>query len=155
MRRLLLFSFSLLAIYAIQAQDISVRVRQVAFSSTDPDGAGPAKGTVTFKFELKSTSAEVLADGMGLSVAYQSTQLMATPTNTVTKLGPINNSLWTQQVDNRSGNTISPVAYGGQTFDKRMIITFNQNAGIPDALISANWTEIAQLTYYTLGTGFP
>jgi hypothetical protein len=122
----------------------------------DPDGAGPAKGSVTFKFELKSSTADVLADGLGLSVAYQSDHLLATPSNTVMKLGPINTVLWTQQIDNRSGNSIAPVSYGGKSFDKRMIITFNQNAGVPDAVISSTtWTEVAQLTYYMLGNDYP
>jgi hypothetical protein len=72
------------------------------------------------------------------------------------KLGPINTAHWTQQIDNRSGNTITPVSYGGKTFDKRMIITFNQNAGVPDAVISGTtWTEVAQLTYYSLDDSYP
>jgi hypothetical protein len=156
MKQILLLCCSLFFLFNSYAQDISVRVTQVSFSAIDPDGGGPAKGSVTFKFELKSSAADVLADGMGLSVVYQSANLMATPTNTVLKLGPINTALWSQQVDNRAGNTITPVSYGGKSFDKRMIITFNQNAGVPDAVISGtSWTEVAQLTYYTLGSDFP
>lgn len=155
MRQILLLCCAVFTICSTHAQDISVRVRLVSFSAVDPDGAGPASGSVTFKFELKSSSADVWADGMGLSVVYQSARLMATPTNTVTKMGPINTTLWTHQVDNRAGNTIDPVNYGGQIFDKRMVITFNQNTGVPDAVIGTTWTEVARLTYYTLGTGLP
>jgi hypothetical protein len=155
MRQILLFCCSIFLLCNTYAQDISVRVRMTSFSAVDPDGAGPANGSVTFKFELKSSSGDVLADGMGLSVVYQSANLMATPANTVLKLGPINTALWTHQVDNRAGNTIAPVSYGGISFDKRMIITFNQNVGVPDAVIGTTWTEVAQLTYYTLGAGLP
>jgi hypothetical protein len=156
MRLILLLCCSFLIICNTYAQDIAIRVRKVSFNTSDPDGTGPATGSVTFKFELKSTSTDVLADGLGLSVAYQSAYLQATPTNTVMKLGPINTANWTQQVDNRSGNIIDPVSYSGKSFDKRMIITFNQNAGVPDAVISGTtWTEVAQLTYYTLGNGYP
>jgi hypothetical protein len=156
MKLVLLLCCSFFFIYNSYAQDISIRVQQVSFSSEDPDGAGPAKGSVMFKIELKSSSTDVLADGFGLSVAYQSGQLLATPANTVTKLGPINTAHWKQQVDNRQGNTITPVTYGGRSFDKRMIITFNQEAGVPDAVISSTtWTEVAQLTYYTIGEGYP
>jgi len=155
MRQILLFCCSLFLLCNTYAQDISVRVRMTSFSAVDPDGAGPATGSVTFKFELKSSSGNVLADGMGLSVVYQSARLMASPTNTVLKLGPINTAMWTHQVDNRAGNSIAPVSYGGISFDKRMIITFNQNAGVPDAVIGTTWTEVAQLTYFTLGAGLP
>jgi hypothetical protein len=155
MKQVLLFCCSLFVIASTHAQDIAVRVRQVSFSAVDPDGAGPAKGSVTFRFELKSSSTDVLADGMGLSVVYQSAALMATPTNTVVKLGPINTPMWSQQVDNRIGNAITSVTYGGQSFDKRMIVTFNQNVGVPDAIIGSTWTEVAQLTYYTLAAGEP
>jgi hypothetical protein len=156
MRKFLISLVSFLIFQSVFAQDISVRVRQVSFSSVDPDNGGPATGSVSFVFELKSSTADVLADGMGLSVVYQSSMLMATPTNTTMKLGPINTALWSQQVDNRIGLTIAPVTYGGISFDRRMIITFNQNAGVPDAVISGTtWTPVAQLTYYTLGNTLP
>ena len=156
MKQILFFLLALLLLQTSIAQvNIQVRVRETSFSAIDPDGAGPAKGSVTFRFELRSTGASVLADGMGLSVVYQSALLMATPTNTTLKLGPINTALWTQQVDNRAGNPITPVTYGGRSFDRRMIITFNQNSGVPDATVTSAWTPIAQLTYYVLGATVP
>ena len=155
MKHILLLLSCFLLLQIVFAQNIQIRVRQVSFDATDPDGAGPAVGQITFKFELKSTSGDVMADGMGLSVVYQSTKLMATPSNTTSKRGPINTAQWTQNVDNRSGNTVS-VTYGGQTFDRRMIIAFAQSTGTPDATISGTtWTEVAQVTYYYLGSTTP
>lgn len=156
MRRILLFFVAVFFIEGISAQNISVRVRQVSYSAIDPDGAGPAVGSVTYRFELKSSGTSVLADGMGLSVVYQSSKLLATPTNTTLKLGPINTALWAQGADNRPGLVIAPVTYGSRSFDRRMIVSFNQNSGVPDALISGTvWTPVAQITYYTLGTVAP
>jgi hypothetical protein len=159
MRKFLLLSGAFLAFNCLNAQDIEIRVRQTNYDATDPDGAGPATGQVTFAFDLKSTSGDILADGIGLSVAYQSKYLMAPAGNTFTvKEGPINNGNWTQNVDNRAGNDILPasISYGSQTFDKRMIIAFSQSSGVPDATISGtNWTEVARVTYYTLGTSIP
>ncbi|HEY8659136.1 MAG TPA: T9SS type A sorting domain-containing protein, partial [Hanamia sp.] len=121
----------------------------------DPDGAGPATGSVTIQFELMSSSTTVLADGMGLSFVYQSSLLMPTPTNTTTAQGPVASSTgWSQNVDNRIGTDIS-LSYGGQSFNKRMIITFQQSSGIPNAPIPNSWTPVAQVTYWTLGTLMP
>lgn len=161
MRKILFFAASIFVMQASYSQVIQVRVVQTGFSSLDPDGAGPITGSVTFAFELKSTAGDVLADGMGLSVAYQSAFLKPLPADplnpAVAKVGPINTGLWIQQVDNRVGNPINPdVMYGGRAFDRRMIITFNQTAGTPDALISgATWTRVATVTYHTLGTTTP
>ena len=80
---------------------------------------------------------------------------MPTPTNTTTAQGPIASSVgWTQQVDNRTGTDVS-VSYGGQSFDKRMIITFNQSSGLDNASFTTAWTPVAQVTYWTLGTAAP
>lgn len=155
MKRVLLFSCFAFLLSWTQAQDISIRVRPVAFSAADPDGAGPATGSVTISFELKSSSTEVLADGMGLSFVFQSAALMATPQSLVEALGPINTPQWKLQAENRAGNAIAPVRYGGQMFDRRMIISFNQNSGVPDAPIGSQWTAVAKLTYYTLGNFAP
>lgn len=145
----------LLITNAAISQTVSIRLVQTAFSGIDPDGAGPAKGSVTIQFELMTSSGTVLGDGLGLSFVYQSALLIPTPTNTTTAQGPIASSAgWTQQVDNRLGTDVN-VNYGGQTFDKRMIITFNQSSGLDNASFTNTWTPVAQVTYWTLGTATP
>ncbi|MEJ7626981.1 MAG: T9SS type A sorting domain-containing protein [Ferruginibacter sp.] len=137
------------------AQEISIRLVQTSYNNSDPDGVGPATGSVTIQFELMSSTIPVLADGIGLSFVYQSALLIPTPTNTTTPQGPIVTSPgWSQNVDNRLGTDVN-VVYGGQTFNKRMIITFQQSAGIQNAPVTNSWTPIAQVTYWTTGNTQP
>ena len=154
MKKIILITLvSFLAIIT-NAQVISLRITQSNYSSADPDVAGPATGTVTFRFELIST-ANVLADGLGLCAVFQSANLMETPTNTTVPLGPLAAGVaWTQQVDNRAGN-VTAVSYGGQSFDRRMVVTFNQAAGIPNVNIGTTWTPICEITYWTKVTSYP
>lgn len=145
----------LLLANSLYSQTVSMRITQTNYSSVDPDGVGPATGSVTIQFELMTSSGTVLGDGMGLSFVYQSAMLMPTPTNTTTAQGPLlTSSGWAQGVDNRTGTTVS-VTYGSQTFDRRMIITFQQNEGVPNAPITNTWTPVGQVTYWTLGTAKP
>lgn len=140
---------------SVYAQVVSMRVVQGAYSAVDPDGAGPATGSVVIRFEVMSTIA-VVADGIGLTFVFQSSKLMATPTNTTVLLGPLAAAAgWTQQVDNRVGTAIGTVTYGGQSFDTRMIITFNVTGGVPNATIGTAWTAVAAVTYWTKGVGYP
>ena len=152
---LLLLSLFCLSSFDLFAQTISMRVQQVDYSSTDPDGGGPATAAVTIEFQLMASDPGIFADGMGLSCVYQSSLLMATPTNTTIPVGPLAAALnWVQGVDNRAGNPVA-VNYGGQAFDRRMIITFNQSSGIPNIPMPTTWTGFARMTYWTLGNTAP
>lgn len=156
MKKILLLLFvSLGGFIVTNAQVVSMRVIQSSYSETDPDGAGLATGIVSFRFELMASS-PVLADGVGLSVVFQSDKLMATPTNTTLLLGPLASAAaWVQGVDNRAGSPITPVNYGGQSFDTRMLVTFNQAQGIPNATIPPTWTAVCEVTYWTKGNTYP
>ena len=142
----------LLTVSSVFSQSVSIRVAQTSFSSVDPDGAGPATGSVTIQFELMAAPGVISADGMGLSFVYQSSKLMPTPTNTTVPEGPIASATgWNQMVDNRAGTDVT-LSYAEQAFDKRMIITFNQVSGLDNANIPTTFTGVAQVTYWTLGT---
>lgn len=155
MKKILLLLFVTLGGFISNAQEVSMRVVQSSYSETDPDGAGPATGTVSFRFELMAT-VPVQADGVGLSVVFQSEKLMATPTNTTILLGPLASATaWVQGVDNRIGSAIPVVNYGGQPFDTRMLVTFNQAQGIPNATIGTTWTAVCEVTYWTKGNSYP
>lgn len=156
-----IISLILISLFAISAgrvfaQTVSMRVQQVGYSSADPDGAGPATAAVTVEFQLMASVAGIMADGMGLSFVYQSSMLMATPTNTTVPVGPlaVAGINWVQGVDNRVGNPVS-VSYGGQSFDKRMIVNTYQNSGIPNVEVPTSWTGFIQITYWTLGNANP
>ncbi len=154
MKKILPVIFLLIA-NSVLSQTVSIRLVQTNYSAIDPDGVGPATGSVTIQFELMTSTGSIDGDGMGLSFVYQSSMLMPTPTNTTTAEGPVASaSGWSQMVDNRTGTDVS-VTYGGQTFDKRMIITFNQISGLDNATFSNVWTPVAQVTYWTLGSSVP
>ncbi len=143
----LIFSISYL-----NAQTVSIRMTLVSYSSADPDGAGPALGSVVINYELMASASGILSDGIGLSTLYQSTELMATPTNSVVKMGLLASApgSWNQTVFNTSGNPITPVIYGGKNFDRRTIISFSESTGTPNCTISTTFTPYAQVTYWTL-----
>jgi Secretion system C-terminal sorting domain len=154
MKRLLPLIFFFI-VNSVSSQTVSIRLVETAYSAVDPDGAGPATGSVTIQFELMTSSGSIDGDGVGLSFVYQSAMLMPTPTNTTVAEGPIASaSAWVQGVDNRTGTDVS-VMYGAQTFDKRMIITFNQSSGLDNATFPNTWTPVAQVTYWTLGSTMP
>ena len=135
-------------------QTASIRVALASYSSTDPDGAGPATGSVTFNYEVMA-STPLLADAIGFIMPFQSSKLMATPTPMITKLNqfaPL--PLWNLSADNREGNTINRT-YGGQTFDKRMVVVFNQGNGVPTLPVTTTWTAVLAITYWTLGSASP
>jgi hypothetical protein len=158
MKKFISILLTLLFLGSLHAQVVSLRVVQVSYSSLDPDGGGPATGAVLMRFEVMSTI-PVYADGIGLSFVFQSTKLMAPPlTNNTVLLGPLAPSSapgWVQGVDNRAGTPITPIVYGGQTFDSRMLITFNQAKGTPNALIGTSWTAVAMVEYWTKGLTTP
>lgn len=151
----IIFIIPLFCSLFVCSQVLSIRVAQSSFSDVDPDGIGPATGSVSFRFEIISTQS-ISADGIGLSCIFQSDYLMATPTNTVLALGPIAaGANWIQGVDNRAGNAQNVLSYGGKPFNARMIITFNQALGSPNINIGTNWTPICEITYWTKGRNYP
>jgi len=161
MKKIYILSFLLVAAIAnVGAQVVSARVIQTNYSSVDPDGPGPAfpaTGTVTYRVELIST-APILADGIGIVVAFQTANLMATPTSTLTRVGPLATAVnWFVTADNPIGNNIigGPFSYGGQPFNRRAVFAFNQQAGIPNCPVPTVWTPFIEVTYWTLGVGIP
>ena len=154
-KKLLIFLIVLSPLSRLHSQTVSVRVAQTSYSSVDPDGAGPATGSVVIRYELSAT-ANLTADGIPFSMVYQSANLMATPTNTTVKTGPLAAAAtsWNQNVDNRPGNPVS-VTYGGINFDKRMIISFVEPSGNPNVPVGASFNSYVEITYWTLGSIFP
>lgn len=149
--------FSLCAWGNVNSQVVSARTVQSSYSSVDPDGVGPATGSVTFRVELISTIA-IMADGIGFVVAFQTSNLMAATGASVVRLGPLATATnWNTAVDNQVGNNIigGPLTYGGQPFNRRSVFAFGQASGIPNCPIPTTWTPFMEITYWTLGASFP
>ena len=64
MKGIIILASALLSAMITTAQVASMRVVQASYSAVDPDAAGPANGSVVFKFEIMA-SAVILADGIG------------------------------------------------------------------------------------------
>lgn len=151
-----IIGFITFSINSLFAQTVSLRVAQISYSSVDPDGLGPATGSVLIKFELIASNPGILADGIPFSMVYQSSKLMATPSNSAVKSGMLASAptTWNQTIFNSAGNTVS-VSYGGQSFDKRTIISFSEPSGTPNVAVSTTFSSYAEVTYWTLGSTYP
>lgn len=142
-------------IHAGFAQNVSLRAVQENYNPADPDGAGPATGSVTLRFEISAT-APLQSIAFAVGFLFQSSQLMpsgqpVTATGALPPTWPI--------AANLPGNDLgsNPVLYGGQPYDRRVIIAFNQGAtGLTTNINSANtWTPVCQVVYWTKGASYP
>ncbi len=158
MKKILVPFLALFIIQHSSAQDVSIKVAQKSYSNVDPDGPGPATGSVVIQFLLQYSGGTVLADGMGLSMVFQSSKLMATTVNTTVPVGnlgsPPMGSTWLQTVNNRAGNPINKT-YNGVTYDRRMIVGFNESTGTPNVAVDGNFQALVEITYWTLGNSYP
>jgi hypothetical protein len=159
MKKIFILSFLIFSAWSnVNSQTVSARTVQSSYSSVDPDGAGPATGSVTFTVELISTQA-FLADGMGFAIAFQTSNLMAPSVPIpVVRRGPLATAVnWTTNVDLPTGNNINggPLVYGGQPFNRRSVFTFSQSSANPNCNIPTTWTPFMEITYWTLGSSFP
>ena len=159
MKKIIFLTSALLGTIITTAQVVSLRVVQSSYSAVDPDAGGPATGSVIFRFEIMSSAVIPAAESIGLSAAFQSVNLMATPSNTTVPLGPLAAAVgtgWTQQVDNRAGAIINPTAsYGGRNFDRRMVVSFNMPPNGTPMMVPMAWTAYCQITYWTLSNSVP
>lgn len=140
----------ILSTVAFAQPDVSLRVVQSNFNSADPDGAGPATGTVTVRFELMSTI-PVQVDGFAVGFAFQSANLMPTsPLSPIVPLGALAPLNWSS-AGNFVGNDIpgGSITYDGKSYDKRMIIAFNQASTGLLMDIGTTWGPVAEVTYWT------
>jgi len=156
MKKVLLTGLIAMCAFLSYGQTCSISVSQVSYSNVDPDGGGPALGSVVIRFSLQA-SVNLIADGMPFSFAFQSSKLMASSTNTTVKIGPLATAptTWIQNADNRTGNVIGPLVYGGQSFDRRMIVSFVEPGGNPNVNVGTSNTGYVEVTFWTLSATYP
>lgn len=144
------------------AQTLEWRLVDPTYSAVDPDGAGPATGSVSFKLQIHTTSGTVNnVNGISVGWSYQSTKTMIPTTpagpGCTTTSNPANVVVspafiaagFSYTTVNQCNNFTQTT--GGQTFDKRAVGTM---AGT-DIDITTTWIDMFTVTLWTLGTTQP
>jgi hypothetical protein len=143
----------------LQAQTCEWRLVNPVYSSVDPDGAGPATGSVTFTMQIHTTGGTVNnVNAMSTGWSYQSasTMIPTTPGCAVVS-NPAN---VTMSADFLAGGfaytTVNQCGVfnqttGGQTFDRRAVGTIDGTS----IDITTTWIDVYTVTLWTLGTTNP
>ena len=143
------------------AQLCEWRLTNETYSAVDPDGAGPATGSVTFTLQVHTVSGTIPGvTGISTGYNYQSTKAMVpTAVNCALASSPANITISTaflaggySYLDvNQCGSFVQ--VGGGQTFDRRAVGTL-QAAGAGVTITTA-WMDIFTVTLWTLNGSYP
>ena len=145
----------------VQAQLCEWRLSNSTYSTADPDGVGPATGSVTFTLQVHTLSGTIpLVTGISTGFNYQSTRaIVPTTVNCPLASSPTNITLSAaflaggySYLDVNQCSNIS-VTTGGELFDRRAVGTL-QASGIGVTLTTA-WMDMFTVTLWTLGNSFP
>ena len=158
-------SVAMIALSALNtsfAQLCEWRLTSGTYSAVDPDGAGPAAGSVTFTLQVHTLSGTI-TDVTGISTGYnyQSTKAMlpTTITNCSSTSNPTNVAVSSafsaggfSYLDVNQCST--PVQTGGgETFDRRAVGTLQASgAGV---VLTTAWMDVFTVTLWTLGSSYP
>lgn len=139
------------------SQTYEWRLGNVVFSSTDPDGAGPATGSVQFTLQLRLESGTgVPLTGISTGYSWQSSAaIIPTTPGCSTVNSPANIAL--SSAFSAAGfvyNTVQQCnvfaqSTGGKNFDRAVAGTL-ENGSIN---IGSTFTDVFTITLWTLGTG--
>jgi Secretion system C-terminal sorting domain len=152
---------SILSIHS-NAQTLEWKLANALYSAVDPDGAGPATGSVTFKLQIHATTVSI-PDITGISVgwSYQSAAAMLptgvacgpinTPSNVVIAPGIFTTGGYVYNSVNQCATPAPAQVIGANTFDKR---TIGSLEGMQTTITTA-WADIYTVTLWTLGTVYP
>ena len=151
--------FLLISFIQSKAQDCEWRVADATFTATDPDGAGPATGIATFKFQIRSRGANIPnIDVLSIGFSYQSALLMP-PTNPgcVIVANPANvfvEAPWSAngfQFGAFNHCNIFTQNVSGEVYDRR---TAGALSGSPTTLLNT-WMDVLTITMWTKGVSIP
>lgn len=154
-----------LTIFAFQAkgysQDFEWRLANGAFNATDPDGVGPATGSVSFTLQIRTRlpAVTIPISGMSTGFVWQTANAIL-PTgvpcaNSVPQ--PSNISIspafagYTYNNVNHCSGAVS-FSTGGQLFDRRAVGTVD---GGLDVLITNAWTDVFTVTLWSRNLATP
>jgi Secretion system C-terminal sorting domain len=148
------------------AQTLEWRLTNALYSAVDPDGAGPATGSVTFKLQIHATTVSI-PDITGISVgwSYQSAAAMIptglagpgcvasanNPANVTIGAGIFNTGAFLYTAVNQCAIPATPQVIGANSYDRRTIGSLEGNP----ITITTAWADIYTVTLWTLGTTYP
>ena len=145
------------------SQEFQWQVVNPTFNATDPDGAGPATGSVSFTIQLRTRVAlsTIPVSAITIGVSYQSSKIMlptGVPCGTSSgAVQPSNISVspsfpsYTYNAVNHCSGVVNFTA-GGQLFDRRAVGTFDGGA---EVTITNTWTNVYTTTFWTLSAVTP
>ncbi|TDH27020.1 T9SS type A sorting domain-containing protein [Segetibacter sp. 3557_3] len=153
------FLSAILFVGQLKAQVCEWRIVNPTYSTADPDGAGPARGSATFTIQLHTVSGTINnVNTISMGWSYQSAFAMI-PGNPGCNVvnNPANVSVspafasagFAFTTVNQCG-TFTQTA-GGQTFDRRTVGTMD-GTGIN---LTTGWIDVFTVTLWTLGTTAP
>jgi hypothetical protein len=151
--------------YSSYSQICEWRLNNAIYTPTDPDGVGPAIGSVSFTLQLHTTAGSISGvTGISTGWSYQSAKAMiptapAGPGCPSTVSAPANVAIsayyaaggFSYTTVNQCGNFSQNV--GTQTYDKRAVGTLD--AGGTGVTIDGTWRDVMTITMWTLSPTFP
>lgn len=131
-----------------------------SFSNIDPDGAGPATGSVTFTLQVHTTGGSIAnVTGIGTGWSWQSSNAMlptGSPCGTNSVIQPANITMSPafagftyNNVDECSGSV--NFSTGSQTFDRRAVGTIDGSS----ITLTTTFVDVFTVTLWTLGNTSP
>jgi hypothetical protein len=157
---------AILAIFALQikgySQEFEWRLTNGTFNATDPDGAGPAVGSVAFTLQIRTRIAAsvIPINAMTTGFCWQNTNALvptgvACGANSVPQ--PSNIAIspafagYTYNNVNHCSGAVN-FSTGGQTFDRRAVGTID---GGLDVVITNAWTDVMTITLWARNGASP
>ncbi len=155
LKQLILASIFFLIIGTASAQTMEWQLVKSGESSTDPDGVGPAIGTVSFTLQIHSVSGSVSnINTISTGYSYQSSSNMVpgNPGCPATVNNPANITVgaafpgWSFNAVNQCG--IAAQTTASKIFDRRAVGTFEGS----NVTITTAWVDMFTVTLWALGT---
>ncbi|MBA2250426.1 MAG: T9SS type A sorting domain-containing protein [Chitinophagaceae bacterium] len=144
----------------IKAQVAEWRLNNVVYSSVDPDGGGPAKGSVTFTMQIHAVSTSIInITGISTGWSWQSANAMlptGAPCGTNSVAQPSNITMsaaftgFTYNNVNECSGSVN-FSTGGQTFDRRSAGTIDGGT----ITLTSTWVDVFTVTLWALGNVSP
>ena len=146
---------------SLYAQVCEWRLTNPTYNSTDPDGAGPATGSVTFVLQIHTVSGTIAnINTISTGFCYQSARAMipTTPGCAIVN-SPANISVspffvaggFSYTTVNQCGIVAPDINTGGQLFNRRVVGTMDGTS----VTLTTTWQDMITVTLWTLGSSFP